>query len=145
MTAQRILVCGGRTFGRVPHDIPAKDLPQAMLQAEQEKIYLREVLNRLTATLDVECIIDGDAKGADRLAGKWAVKNDFKRLAFPITSADWKRLGKGAGHIRNKQMIDEGKPTLVIAFPGGTGTKDMVAQAKEAGIPVYEVGYYEES
>jgi hypothetical protein len=37
-------------------------------------------------------------------------------------------------------MIDEGKPELVIAFPGGSGTADMVRRARAANIPVIEVG-----
>jgi hypothetical protein len=36
-------------------------------------------------------------------------------------------------------MINEGKPDLVIAFPGGKGTADMVARAAQAGIKVIEV------
>jgi hypothetical protein len=47
------------------------------------------------------------------------------------------RLGKArraAGPIRNKQMLDEAKPDLVIAFPGGTA--NTVRQVREAGVPV---------
>jgi hypothetical protein len=33
-------------------------------------------------------------------------------------------------------MIDEGKPDLVIAFPGGRGAADMVSRAIKAGIRV---------
>ena len=36
-------------------------------------------------------------------------------------------------------MIDRGKPDLVIAFPGGRGTEDMVTRAERAGIPVRRV------
>lgn len=36
-------------------------------------------------------------------------------------------------------MLKEGKPDLVIAFPGGNGTKDMVTKARKAGIEVIEV------
>ena len=43
------------------------------------------------------------------------------------------------GHIRNQQMIDEGKPDLVVAFKGGTGTADMVRRAKKHNIKVIEV------
>jgi len=33
--------------------------------------------------------------------------------------ARWAELGRKAGAIRNQQMLDEGRPTLVVAFPGG--------------------------
>jgi hypothetical protein len=37
------------------------------------------------------------------------------------------------------QMLDEGKPDLVIAFPGGGGTADMMRRARAAGVEVLEV------
>jgi hypothetical protein len=81
-------------------------------------------------------IISGAATGADTAAIDWAVVNWCQFLEFP---ADWKKLGPSAGPIRNQRMIDEGKPDLVLAFPGGTGTADMVRRAKAAGIKVREV------
>ena len=41
--------------------------------------------------------------------------------------------------MRNQQMIDEGKPDLVVAFLGGRGTTDMVKRARIAGGKVIEV------
>ena len=34
--------------------------------------------------------------------------------------------GNAAGPIRNQRMLDHGKPDIVVAFPGGSGTADMV-------------------
>ena len=48
-------------------------------------------------------------------------------------------IGKRAGPLRNQRMLDEGKPDLVVAFPGGGGTKDMVRRAVKAGVSVHEV------
>jgi hypothetical protein len=36
-------------------------------------------------------------------------------------------------------MLDEEEITLVIAFPGTSGTADMKRRARAAGIPVLEV------
>ena len=44
-----------------------------------------------------------------------------------------------AGHFRNQQMIDEGKPDAAIIFPGGSGTADMANRIKKAGIPHWEI------
>jgi hypothetical protein len=41
--------------------------------------------------------------------------------------------------VRNQRMLDAAKPTLVIAFPGGAGTRDMIRRAKSAGVEVLEV------
>lgn len=52
--------------------------------------------------------------------------------------ADWKRHGRAAGPIRNQKMLEE-KPEMVVAFPGGKGTADMVKKAGQAGIEVFVV------
>jgi hypothetical protein len=41
--------------------------------------------------------------------------------------------------IRNSKMLAEGKPEMVLAFPGGRGTANMVKQARSAGVSVCEV------
>jgi len=56
-----------------------------------------------------------------------------------MVRAKWSKHGRAAGPIRNQEMIDECKPDLVVAFPGGRGTADMVRRAKAAGIRVIEV------
>lgn len=113
----RILICGGRDYD------------------DTEKMYA--FLDEINKSLQIDTIIEGDARGADRIAGYWARKNKIDNLKFP---ADWDTHGKAAGFIRNKQMLEEGNPDLVIAFPGGNGTKNMIKIAREAGVKVIEVG-----
>jgi hypothetical protein len=134
----RILVCGGRKFGCLDLNCPPELFNEAIHNAQVEQAFLRQTLSNINDKAIIEVLIEGDAKGADKLAGRWAEDNGVPRLTFP---ADWDTHGKAAGSIRNQQMLDEGKPTLVIAFPGGRGTKDMVRRAKKAGLPVYEVVY----
>ena len=107
----RVLVCGGRDYS--------------------DKAKLNQVLNEVHRGYRITTIIEGDASGADRLAGTWARLHNVPNLKFP---AHWRVHGYVAGHIRNKQMLEEGKPDLVIAFPGGKGTMNMVEQAKRAGV-----------
>lgn len=78
-------------------------------------------------------IISGMARGPDMFAAEWARKFGFTLHKFP---ADWDQYKKAAGPIRNQQMLDEGKPDIVIAFPtkNSRGTWDMVRRAKKAGI-----------
>jgi UDP-N-acetylmuramoylalanine-D-glutamate ligase len=61
------------------------------------------------------------------------------RIPVETYEADWDTHGKAAGPIRNKRMLDEGKPDLVVAFPGGRGTANMISQARKAGVEVIEV------
>jgi len=69
------------------------------------------------------------------------IRNTLEAKAMQLAPypADWKRYGYKAGPIRNKQMLVEGKPDVVLAFPRGSlsetrGTKDMVKQARKAGV-----------
>lgn len=112
----RVLVCGGRDFD--DHMLLVKTL----LEYQTEK--------------PITCIIHGNARGADTLADRFADLTGIPKEVYP---ADWDKYNKAAGPIRNAQMITEGKPDLVIAFPGGKGTANMIKQAKDAGIPVKEI------
>ena len=77
----------------------------------------------------------GAAPGADRIADKVGRSLHLIVVPFP---ADWQRHGNGAGPIRNQRMLDEFRPTLVIAFPlpESVGTWDMVRRAKAKGVEV---------
>lgn len=96
--------------------------------------------NTIDSVLDLICpavVIHGGARGADSLAGRWAREtHGVVEETFP---ADWDKHGKAAGPIRNQQMLDEGRPNLVVAFPGGAGTADMVRRSRSAGLLVLRV------
>ena len=109
----RVLVCGGRRY--------------------RDNAAVWGKLNLLHADKGIAAIIQGGAAGADMLAEKWAVANDIPCMTF---RADWDAHGPAAGPIRNQAMLVRGKPDLVVAFPGGKGTADMVWQATNAGVPV---------
>ena len=110
----RVLVCGGRHYSDSRH--------------------LGRVLGALATRPTL--IIHGDATGADELAQRWARRQRIPDRPFP---ADWGAHGRAAGPIRNQQMLDEGQPHLVVAFPGGAGTADMVRRAEAAGVTVLKV------
>ena len=109
----RVLVCGGR-------DLNNQEIVDS-------------TLNKLDALQKITCLIHGGARGADSLSGIWAQSKNIETIVFP---ADWNRYGKSAGYIRNSQMLTEGIPDLVVAFPGGKGTKNMIELAKKANVPV---------
>ena len=83
-----------------------------------------------------DTLIHGNCRGLDRQAGAIA-----KNLGFIVDSmpAEWGRYGKGAGPIRNRQMLDR-QPDLVLSFhpnlEQSRGTKDCVEEAIRRGIPV---------
>lgn len=82
-------------------------------------------------------IIHGGANGVDSMANSWADATHTRKEVYPVTKEEWDQLGKGAGVIRNTFMLTK-KPDLVLAFPGGNGTLDMITQARNARVNVYE-------
>jgi hypothetical protein len=112
----RVLVCGGRDYF--------------------DPVRVFAVLDKFHAEAGIDVLIDGAARGADELASNWAVTNGVQNDRYP---ADWEAFGSFAGPKRNKAMLDEGKPDLVIAFPGGAGTRNMIRQARKAGVEVVEI------
>ncbi len=95
-------------------------------------------VDRELSTLRPTLVIVGGAGGADRLAAHWAWLHKAETWIY---DADWNAHGKAAGPIRNQRMLDE-NPGIdaVVAFPGGSGTADMVRRARAAGVRVIEVG-----
>ena len=98
--------------------------------------------NRLSADLDyllskkspdeVE-IVSGGAAGADALAELYARS---RGLAFRVFPADWRRWGKLAGPIRNRQMADYGSAAVVYWDGRSRGSADMISSASAAGLRV---------
>ena len=85
-----------------------------------------------------DLIISGMATGADTVAAEFAEEMKIPLLPFPVSEEEWARYGRAAGPRRNRQMIVEGNPNLVLAFNGGAGTRNMIQQAKNNNIPVIE-------
>jgi predicted Rossmann-fold nucleotide-binding protein len=112
----RVLVCGGREF--------------------TDQRMLSERLNVLHRERGITHVIAGGARGADTLAADWA---KAQGIPCDVYMADWDGLGRKAGPIRNQRMLDEGKPDIVVAFPGGQGTADMMRRARTAGLEVLEI------
>lgn len=110
---KRVVVTGGRGYD--------KPLP---------------VLGALRRHLPIDALAHGGARGADTLAGDAATI-----LGIPVTvfTAEWDKYGRAAGMRRNISMLEEFKPDIVIAFPGGKGTAGCVAEARKRGIAVEEV------
>ena len=111
----RLLVCGDRNW------------------SDYETIF-----NTIVYLGKVDVMIVGDATGADDLARRAAKALGI--FTYPPFVAEWGIYGKGAGPIRNRRMIEEGKPNLIVAFhndlSNSKGTQNTVELARKFGIPV---------
>jgi len=114
----RVLVCGGRDY------------------TDRKRLY--QVLDQVHTKRGIALLIHGAARGADSLAGDWARERGIDVAPYP---ADWGAFERAAGPKRNQQMLDEGKPQGVVAFPTpkSVGTYDMIRRARKAGLGVMVV------
>lgn len=105
-----VLVCGGRGY------------------KDRKRLY--SVLNEINDIDPIQVLIHGACRngGADILAEEWAKDHEVPYLGMP---ARW-ATESSAGPRRNVRMgrllrrsIGEGRRVKVIAFPGGSGTRNM--------------------
>lgn len=80
-------------------------------------------------------IVSGGAQGADALAKKYAVENG---IAYQEFLPNWNQLGKSAGFIRNKQIVDASDELVAFWDNKSPGTKHSIDIAETAGKPVYK-------
>lgn len=117
MAAMRLLIFGDRNWNN------------------QQVITLK--LGELFAKNEIECVIEGEARGADTMGRIAAEGFGIPVIKFP---ALWDKYGRAAGPIRNQQQLREGKPTHAIGFHNNIdvskGSKDMYVRCLNAGIPV---------
>lgn len=109
-----ILVCGGRNY------------------SDEKMVF--DCLDYLNGQINIELLVHGGARGADRLSGMWA---EARGVHTALVRALWITHGNGAGPIRNRIMLLV-KPELVVAFPGWRGTEDMIEAATQAGINIWK-------
>lgn len=110
----RLLVFGGRDF-----------TDSARLYAALDEIRMH--------VLGINIVIHGGARGADELAGEWAMA---RGIHVARVNALWDALGYSAGPRRNEAMLTLA-PEYAVGFPGGRGTADMARKLAIAGIPTW--------
>jgi ABC-type Fe3+-hydroxamate transport system substrate-binding protein len=108
----RILVTGGRRF--------------------DDKELLFTFLDRLHRERSITLVIHGAARGTDSFAEEWGKTRGVETLPC---LADIERYKRAVWDEQSKQMLAH-KPDLVVAFPGGNGTANMVQLAQKAGFHV---------
>lgn len=85
---------------------------------------------------DCEEFRHGDCAGVDRQAAMIA-EGLGRLIEVKSYPADWECYGAAAGPIRNGRMLEG--VDLLVAFPGGKGTKSCINIAKVRKITVCEI------
>lgn len=114
----RLLICGDRNW--------------------KDKEAIHKFLSFAVPILEITEVIHGGAKGADSLGGEVATALNVPVKVF---EANWDLYGRGAGPIRNLQMLNEGQPDIVLGFHlnigSSKGTLHMLESALKAGKDVW--------
>lgn len=107
------------------------------------------VWNALDLLAPIDAVIEGGARGVDRIARRWGETRRVRVETFP---AFWNAYGRAAGPLRNQQMLDEGRPDTVLwvhdDLDRSKGTRDMVGRARllarlpDATLVVYGAGHW---
>jgi len=121
MAEFKLIVAGGRDF------------------IDYDKLYqeLMGLANGEYRDKDIS-IVSGVARGADELAIRFADTNEVQLYRFP---AKWDQFGKGAGHIRNREMAEFADGALCFWDGASKGTANMIQEMQKLGKPVHVVMY----
>ena len=86
----------------------------------------------------IDLIVSGGALGADSMGAHYANHNNIPTLIF---KPDWRKYGKGAGFIRNKDIINNSD--IVVAFWDGKskGTRNSIDTALKLNKDVRIIKY----
>lgn len=112
----RILVCGGRHF------------------EDADRVH-RE-LSHLHWCRPLTVLAHGGLAGIGPAAEAWARRAGIAVVRYP---PNWEFFGRKAEGLRNAFMFEDSAPDLVLAFPGGRHTADLIARARDTGVAVLVV------
>lgn len=117
-TSFKVIIAGGRDFS------------DYALLSEKCDYYLGEKTN-------VE-VVSGGAKGADNLGERYAKE---RNIPVKLFLADWVKLGKRAGFVRNAEMAEYADALIAFWDKSSKGTKHMIDTANEKELSVKVVQY----
>lgn len=109
----RVIICGGRNYD----DADA----------------IRRALDGLHRQSAITVLIHGSLPALGGPAEAWARDHEVDVIRYP---ANWSKLGKLAETRRNSFMLADSRADVVLAFPGGRHTADLVRTARESGMGV---------
>lgn len=136
----------GKTYGSVREALrntskgttegPAADRPMRTIIAGSRDITDPEAVEQAVSGTpwEISEVVSGAAKGVDKLGEQLAERSGIPVKRFP---AKWKRHGKKAGYIRNREMLKNADALVAVWDGESPGTGHMIKIAREKGIPVH--------
>lgn len=101
-----------------------------------------ELLNKVLSPFvnQIDVVVSGTARGADRLGERFAREHNIKLIRF---KADWEFYGRSAGYVRNEKMAIYCTDVCVFWDGESRGTKHMMDLADKYGKPKMVIKYKE--
>lgn len=112
----RVLICAGRFYADTKN--------------------MARILDLYSQSHPIKVVIHSGHQSSGGVIESWAREADVHVVRYP---ANWAMHGKYAEIRRNLFMLEDSKPDVILAFPGGEDTADCIRQARKAGIAVVEV------
>lgn len=151
----KLLVCGNRKIGRTDPSTPKQLAKYDTDNASRQRRMVLDYLSQLHHIRPISQIIAGEDGGAEKLGLHWARLNKIhfvavRRLIFAPSILEKSRAIFTMGVFspsdkkesmldRNKRMLEENTPDVVLAFGTGTSTEALVTDARNRGIEIIEV------
>ena len=108
----RLLICGGRHFDNA-----------ARIEAE---------LSALHVASFISVIIHGGLPGIGGAAEAWARRNKVHVIRYPANFS----LGKSGDATRDEFMLADSRAEMLLVFPGGRRTAELLREARRKLVPV---------
>ena len=93
---------------------------------------LHDTLKEIASPYKSIHLVHGGCRGVDIQCANYGVEMGWK---VTQVDAEWSKYGSRAGPIRNKQMLKDYKPDVVVCFPHATreskGTYSTIRLAKD--------------
>lgn len=121
MNEYKVIIAGGRDFSNLQ--------------------FLTESCNAVLKPLmkdNAITVISGNAPGADRIGERYAQEKGLKIKRMP---ANWKKYGKAAGPIRNREMAEQADALIVFWDGSSRGTAHMIDITRKKGLEVTVFNY----
>ena len=113
----RVLICAGRHYA--------------------DSRVCRQVLEAFQRLHPVQVVIHGGSQFLGAHIEDWARENAADIVRYP---PNWQHHGKQAERLRNRFMLADSRPDIVLALPGGADTEELLDQARSQGLQTLSVG-----
>lgn len=108
--AHKLMVCGSRTI------------------VDEQWIFSK--LDELFALHKDVVVLSGSAVGVDSIGEKWT---GIHNVPIEHFLPDWKKYGRGAGIVRNKQMVETADFVMIFWDGESKGTKFVIEYCQKLG------------